>query len=270
MNIPTLKNLEEIIKFYEERYASKYEHPQGYAYVICLKENNFPIGYVNVSMEENHDFGYGLRKEFWHKGIVTEVGKAVIEQVREDGLPYITATHDRNNPRSGNVMQKVGMTYCYSYEEQWQPNICLILYGIQAAAPTISAIIVLCLDKKVKSCFAQMFRKEHLKMAIILPFIIAGMTMILAKIIFCALSGKAFMLGNISSVQFVIILWALLAEEIGWRGYLEPWLEAYGLHRRIVPCIVGAVWCLWHYHFFYGMAYKCQCRYFCLPSMGVF
>ncbi len=43
---------------------------------------------------------------------------------------------------------------------------------------------------------------------------------------------------------------ALLAEEIGWRGYLEPWLEAYGLHRRIVPCIVGAVWCLWHYHFF--------------------
>ena len=128
--------------------------------------------------------------------------------------------------------------------------ICFILYGIQAAAPTISAIIVLCLDKKVKSYFAQMFRKEHLKMAIILPFIIAGTTMILAKIIFCVLSGKAFMLGNVSSIQFIIILWALLAEEIGWRGYLEPWLEAYGLHRRIVPCIVGAVWCLWHYHFF--------------------
>ena len=32
--------------------------------------------------------------------------------------------------------------------------ICFILYGIQAAAPTISAIIVLCLDKKVKSYFA--------------------------------------------------------------------------------------------------------------------
>lgn len=118
----TLKNLEETIKFYEERYASKYEYPQGYAYAICLKENNFPIGYINVSMEENHDFGYGLRKEFWHKGIVTEAGKAVVEQVKKDGLPYITATHDRNNPRSGNVMQKVGMTYCYSYEEQWQPK----------------------------------------------------------------------------------------------------------------------------------------------------
>lgn len=117
-----LKSLKETEQFYEERYASKYEHPQGYAYAICLKEDNFPIGYINVSMEENHDFGYALRKEFWHRGIVTEAGKAVIEQVKKDGLPYITATHDRNNLRSGNVMQKVGMIYRYSYEEQWQPK----------------------------------------------------------------------------------------------------------------------------------------------------
>lgn len=34
----------------------------------------------------------------------------------------MTATHDRNNPRSGKVMQKVGMTYRYSYKEQWQPK----------------------------------------------------------------------------------------------------------------------------------------------------
>ena len=62
-------------------------------------------------MEEHHDFGYGLRKEFWRRGIVTEAGKAVIEQAQKDGLPYITATHDRNNPRSGGVMQNVGMSY---------------------------------------------------------------------------------------------------------------------------------------------------------------
>ena len=73
-------------------------------------------------MEEPHDFGYGLRKEFWHQGIVSEAAKAVVEQVKKDGLPYITATHDVNNPRSGNVMKKVGMKYCYSYEELWQPK----------------------------------------------------------------------------------------------------------------------------------------------------
>lgn len=118
----TLKDLEETKKFYRERYISNYAQPQGYAYAICLKEDDFPVGYVNVDMEEAHDLGYGLRKEFWHKGIVTEATKAVVEQAKKDGLPYITATHDKNNPRSGNVMKKIGIKYCYSYEEQWQPK----------------------------------------------------------------------------------------------------------------------------------------------------
>ncbi len=117
-----LKDREEAKRFYKERYAAKYEQPQAYAYAICLKGDNFPIGYMKVDMEEHHDFGYALRKEFWHQGIVTEASKAVVAQVKKDGLPYITATHDRNNPRSGNVMRKVGMKYCYSYEEQWQPK----------------------------------------------------------------------------------------------------------------------------------------------------
>ena len=117
-----MKNLEQAKKFYEERYTFTYLKPQGYAYAICLKSDNFPIGYIKVDMEEPHDFGYGLRKEFWHQGIVSEAAKAVVEQVKKDGLPYITATHDVNNPRSGNVLKKVGMNYCYSYEELWQPK----------------------------------------------------------------------------------------------------------------------------------------------------
>lgn len=117
-----LKSLEEAKNFYEERYAAKYAQPQAYAYAVCLKEDDFPIGYIKVDLEEPHDFGYGFRKEFWHRGIATEAGKAVVEQVKKDGLAYITATHDKNNPRSGNVMKKLGMKYCYSYEEQWQPK----------------------------------------------------------------------------------------------------------------------------------------------------
>lgn len=123
-----VKNLEETKKFYEERYASKYIEPQAYAYAICMKEDNFPIGYIKVDMEEHHDFGYGLRKEFWNKGIATEAGKVVVKQVKKDGLPYITATHDKNNPRSGNVMKKIGMKYCYSFEEQWQPKDFLVIF----------------------------------------------------------------------------------------------------------------------------------------------
>ena len=117
-----VKSLEETRQFYEEKYLSKYNAPQGYAYGICLKKDRFPIGYIKVDLEDHHDLGYALRKEFWHQGIMTEAGKAVVEQVKADGLRYITATHDRNNPRSGSVMQRLGMTYRYSYEEQWQPK----------------------------------------------------------------------------------------------------------------------------------------------------
>ena len=123
-----MKNLEETREFYEERYAAQYAKPQGYAYAICLKEDDIPIGYIKVDMEEHHDFGYGLRKEFWHRGIVTEAGKAVVEQVKKDGLTYITATHDKENPRSGNVMKKLGMKYCYSYEERWQPKDITVIF----------------------------------------------------------------------------------------------------------------------------------------------
>ena len=116
-----VKDMAETKQFYEERYAAKYARPRAYAYAICLKGGG-PIGYINVDTEEPYDLGYGLLQGFWHRGIVTEAARAVIEQVKKDGLPYITATHDRNNPRSGGVMRNVGMEYCYSYEEQWQPK----------------------------------------------------------------------------------------------------------------------------------------------------
>ena len=123
-----LKSLEEAKTFYEEKYAGSYRQPRGYRYAICLKSDLVPVGYVHVTMDDSHDLGYGLSKEFWHKGIVTEAGKAVIEQLEKDGIPYITATHDVKNPRSGGVMKQLGMSYQYSYEEQWQPKDILVTF----------------------------------------------------------------------------------------------------------------------------------------------
>lgn len=117
-----LKTMEEARAFYEERYALTYAGPEGYQYAVCLKNDSVPIGYVNVSTEESHDLGYGLLKEFWRQGIVSEAARAVTEQVKRDGMPYITATHDVKNPHSGNVMKALGMRYQYSYEELWQPK----------------------------------------------------------------------------------------------------------------------------------------------------
>lgn len=80
------------------------------------------MGYIHVDGGESHDLGYGLRRDLWGRGIVTEAGRAVVEAARAAGLPYLTATHDRNNSASGAVMRKLGMTYRYSYVEQWQPK----------------------------------------------------------------------------------------------------------------------------------------------------
>ncbi len=123
-----LKSIEEANAFFQERYAADYAKPQAYAYAICLKSDNVPIGYIKVDMDDGHDLGYGLSRAFWHQGIATEAGKAVVEQVKRDGLPYITATHDVNNPHSGSVMKRLGMKYQYSYEEQWQPKDILVTF----------------------------------------------------------------------------------------------------------------------------------------------
>ncbi|WP_242704403.1 GNAT family N-acetyltransferase [Candidatus Enterococcus ferrettii] len=80
-------------------------------------------------MTDGHDFGYALRKDFWHRGIVTKASKAFITVLKKAGLSYITATHDINNYRSGNIMQQIGMKYCYSYKEQWQPKNFYLPFG---------------------------------------------------------------------------------------------------------------------------------------------
>lgn len=113
-----LKRRDDAAIFLRERYLEK----DGYHFAICLKSDSIPIGYINISSDDNRDLGYGLRKEFWHMGIATEAGRLIIERAKSDGVPYLTATHDKNNPNSGNVMQKLSMSYKYTYQELWMPK----------------------------------------------------------------------------------------------------------------------------------------------------
>lgn len=113
-----LKSIEEAKTFLKEHYLDYYEKSSSYRYAICKKEDNIPIGYVALASNDSNDFGYGLKKEFWHTGILTEATLTVVAQIKNAGYPYITATHDKNNPHSGAVMKKLGMEYKYSYVEQ--------------------------------------------------------------------------------------------------------------------------------------------------------
>lgn len=87
---------------------------------ICLAGE--PIGYIHADCGESHDLGYALRRDLWGRGFATEAGFAFIDALKRVGFPFVTATHDINNPASGAVMKKLGFSYRYSYREQWQPK----------------------------------------------------------------------------------------------------------------------------------------------------
>ena len=40
-------------------------------------------------MNDSHDFGYALRKEFWHKGIVTEASKSLVSLLKKRASPIL-------------------------------------------------------------------------------------------------------------------------------------------------------------------------------------
>lgn len=113
-----IKTLEQARAFIQRNFVLS----AGLHCAICLKGSDRAIGYVNLGADDGCDIGYGLLRAHWGEGIATEAARAVIERAKDAGHCYITATHDVNNPASGKVMQKLGMTYRYSYVEQWQPK----------------------------------------------------------------------------------------------------------------------------------------------------
>ncbi len=61
-----LSSIEEAEMLFTEKYLQTYCRTHGYRYAVCLREDQIPIGYVRVNMEDDSfDFGYGLRSTFW-------------------------------------------------------------------------------------------------------------------------------------------------------------------------------------------------------------
>ena len=97
-------------------WASEYEKPNYYQWMIVLKELGEPIGSISVVRQndrvEGAEIGYCIGSHWWHKGIMTEALNAVIEYLfTEVGMNRVAARHDPNNPHSGGVMRKCGMKY---------------------------------------------------------------------------------------------------------------------------------------------------------------
>ena len=125
-----VKSVDEADAFCRERYNG------DFSYLICLEGR--PAGYVKLEKSGSHDLGYAVRRELWRQGIASEAASALLFAAKDAGIPFVTATHDRENPASGGVMRKIGMKYRYSYEEFWRPKnypVIFRMYQLNFSAP---------------------------------------------------------------------------------------------------------------------------------------
>ncbi len=76
--------------------------------------NDATIGSISVieldDRIEKAEIGYCIGKNWWHRGIMSEALRAVMDYLFDEvGFQRIVATHDTNNLNSGAVMRKCGM-----------------------------------------------------------------------------------------------------------------------------------------------------------------
>lgn len=97
-----------------EEWVKKYSNPDFYNWAIVLKEIGEPIGSISVVKYDEKiasaTIGWCMGKKWWGQRLMPEAGRAVLKYLFEEvEFNRIAAKHDKNNPRSGRVMQKIGM-----------------------------------------------------------------------------------------------------------------------------------------------------------------
>ena len=100
-----------------DEWITHYSDNKRYHWAITLKENgDEPIGDIAVvRMDEEVSsvhIGYCLGRKWWHKGIMSEALKAVMDFMFDVvGVNRVESRHDPRNLNSGKVMKKCGMKY---------------------------------------------------------------------------------------------------------------------------------------------------------------
>ena len=113
---PTHESVE-ISRMVLSDWTGHYGEPDFYNWAIVLKENGpEPIGNISVVHVKDGTLcatmGYCMSRAHWRKGIMAEALTALIAFLFDEvGFNRIEADHDIENPASGRVMQKSGMTF---------------------------------------------------------------------------------------------------------------------------------------------------------------
>lgn len=106
----------------------------------------------------------------------------------------------------------------------------LLLFGLQAATPALAAVLtVLCfcgrqgLLRFLKRCYARRCSLFLLVLCLLLPAALTGV----ARLLYWAGFGVPPVLAALPAQKLLIVGWALVAEELGWRGFLQQQLSRY-------------------------------------------
>ena len=99
-----------------EKWGGRYDSPEYYQWGIALRQTDELIGSIGASVQSEADaiadVGYCLGRRFWNHGYATEALTAVLLYlIRKIGFNRVEACHSVQNPASGRVMQKAGMTF---------------------------------------------------------------------------------------------------------------------------------------------------------------
>jgi RimJ/RimL family protein N-acetyltransferase len=115
----------------------KFENGEAIAWAITSRKDGQLMGAIGLEIHqknENAELGYWIGKPFWGQGYCTEAVRAVVhyafEQLR---LNRLKAHHFANNPASGRVLRKIGMTWegrLIQEIKKWGEFVDLEVYGI--------------------------------------------------------------------------------------------------------------------------------------------
>lgn len=107
----------EISEMVLKEWVASYRCEDFYQWAITFKEfGEQPIGSIAVVSLDDYvkkaHIGYCIGRSWWHKGIMTEALRAVMDYLFDVvGCQRIEAAFDPRNPHSGAVMQKCGMKF---------------------------------------------------------------------------------------------------------------------------------------------------------------
>lgn len=97
-------------------WIGNYKRKSFYQWAIALKETDEPIGTISVvDMDERTGkvhIGYCIGSKWWNKGYTSEAFANIIPFFFHDvKVNRIESQHDPNNPNSGKVMKKCGLSF---------------------------------------------------------------------------------------------------------------------------------------------------------------